>query len=97
MSIQIPLSPAVHLEYSSLKMLDCINYLGLLRLYNLTVDYSVVVSKIFFTPSDIQVTELCSSSLPEIKTEDEGIMKMNKNESRNIVLKFQDQDNLFEE
>ncbi|ODM95559.1 hypothetical protein Ocin01_11121 [Orchesella cincta] len=93
MSIQIPLSPAVHLEYSSLKMLDCINYLGLLRLYNLTVDYSVVVSKIFFTPSDIQVTELCSSSLPEIKTEDEGIMKMNKNESRNIVLKFQDQDN----
>ncbi|ODN03904.1 hypothetical protein Ocin01_02762 [Orchesella cincta] len=95
MSIQIPLSPAVHLEYSSLKMLDCINYLGLLRLYNLTVDYSVVVSKIFFTPSDIQVTELCSSSLPEIKTEDEGIMKMNKNESRNIVLKFQDQDNLL--
>jgi len=37
MSIQIPLTPAVHLEYSSLKMLDCITYLGLLRLYNLTV------------------------------------------------------------
>lgn len=36
-SLQIPLSPAVHVEYSSLKMLDCFTYLGLLRLYNLTV------------------------------------------------------------
>lgn len=36
-TIKAPISPAVHLEYSSLKMSDCFSYMGLLRLYNLTV------------------------------------------------------------
>lgn len=36
-SIKLPLTPAVHVEYNSLKMLDSVTYLGLLRLYNLTV------------------------------------------------------------
>lgn len=57
-------------------------------------DYNIFINKIHFTPSDVTVTDLCSTTLTRNKETDkaieEEVVKMNKNESKNIILKFTD-------
>lgn len=62
-------------------------------------DYNISVNKIFFTPNEVHIVDLCSSKLKEIEdisNKNDAIIKMNKNESRNIVLQFQDSRKLAE-
>lgn len=62
-------------------------------------DYNISVNKIFFTPNEVNIIDLCSAKLKEVEDSSnrkDAIIKMNKNESRNIVLQFQDSRKLTE-
>lgn len=54
-------------------------------------DFNIKVNKIFFTPSDYTVTNVCTASIAEGVQQDckeAEVVMMKKNESKNIVLRF---------